>query len=161
MFIIYREVNRYYDNDVFMVDNPDADRMTCLDSDIVQAQPLKSNPDTYNDYRTPPKSKAHADVPSNNIRSASALANNNVSKFGSQGSLRSAISTTTKEYPASNFSNATGRQLDDDSSLLTKGKYNESISSSTSTDRKTPVPAHRRNLSKLHLIDNAIPQTEV
>lgn len=135
-----------------MVDNPDVDRMTCLESDIVQAQPLKANSNTY-EYRNPSVSKSKTDIPTSN-RSASSLANNN-SKFGSQGSLRSAISN--KEYAASNFSN-TGRQ-DDDSSLLTKGKYNESISSA-STDRKTPVPAHRRNLSKLHLIDS-VPQTEV
>lgn len=163
-----------------MVDNPDVDREPGIENNIIQSQPLKARDNIYNDYRETPSTKmVKSDTSS--IRSPSSLANTHTTKFGSQGSIRSAISakeSTISPYPdgASSKNGGTnskysersvdsesskgGRHFDDSKSLLARQKSKDSIIAASTIDKKTPVPAHRRNLSKTHLIDG-IPQTEV
>lgn len=177
---IFREANRYYDNDIFMLDNPEAEQVS-IQNNVVQSQPIKSRDNIY-DYRDTPSTKMMVKTPidSNSVRSPSSIGNNTqtASKFGSQGSIRSAISTKdstispvsrdatiekkTFERGIDTDSTRSGNRYEDTRSLLKREKSKDSIVTSTSSERKptTPVPASRRNLSKTHLIDG-IPQTEV
>lgn len=159
-----------------MLDNPEAEQIS-IQNNVVQAQPIKSRDNIY-DYRDTPSSKMMVKTPidSNSVRSPSSIGNNTqtASKFGSQGSIRSAISTkesTVSKEPApekrsfergiDTDSTRSGNRYEDTRTLLKREKSKDSIVTSTS-ERKptTPVPASRRNMSKTHLIDG-IPQTEV
>lgn len=148
------------------------------ENNVVASQPLKSRQNIYGFRDTPTSAKLAKSQTTEtmSVRSPSSLATTHTTKFGSQGSLRSAISlkdsTMSPISPQSTLDKGSSkyseRGIDAESHASTNGKYDDSsrlISKSkdniVSSERPLrPVAANRRNLSNTHLIDG-IPQTEV
>lgn len=156
-----------------MLDNPDIDRDRAIENVAMPTQSRKSNDNIYDFHQTSIARALKSESASN--RSPSSLANTQTTKYGSQSSIRSASSGKEpnimsnleggrknglnqiqkySERREDSEASHNEHQFEDNKSLLVKAKSKDTL------ERRTPVPAHRRNLSKTHLIDG-IPQTEV
>lgn len=160
------------------INNPDVE-MIEPENSVVASQPLKSRQNIYafrDNTPTSGKVAKSQTTETMSVRSPSSLATTHTTKFGSQGSLRSAISlkdsTMSPISPQSTLDKGSNkyseRGIDAESHASTNGKYddssrliNRSKDNIVSSERPPrPVAANRRNLSNTHLIDG-IPQTEV
>ncbi|XP_055594157.1 acetylcholinesterase isoform X2 [Uranotaenia lowii] len=142
-----RQSDRFYDEGVFVVDNPESERDIGIDNNVHQAQPLRR--DNIYEYRdSPSKYSKHPGTDATSIRSPSSLAMTQVtgkSISGSQSSLRSAISlkesTTISPIPRPNESNFDRNikyaERGVDTEIHRNGKFPRSDSKSTLGDAKS------------------------
>uniref|UniRef100_A0A1B0EU02 Carboxylesterase type B domain-containing protein n=1 Tax=Lutzomyia longipalpis TaxID=7200 RepID=A0A1B0EU02_LUTLO len=163
-----RQSDRFYDGDVFMVDNTGADGDAGIEN-ISQTHPLRSRENIYEFRDTPKKSGPPTDISS--VRSPSSLATNPTAKSGSQSSLKSAISL--KEGAQNGRDGNYDRNLNnkgkgsDGKNLLADFEKSREAMTSSPVDVKTsshgiPIPASRKTVktSKTQLVEG-VPQTEV
>ncbi|XP_058446589.1 acetylcholinesterase isoform X1 [Malaya genurostris] len=142
-----RQSDRFYDEGVFVVDNPESEREIGIDNNVIQAQPLRTRDNIY-EYRDSPSKygkQPHPDAAS--FRSPSSLGMTQTtgkSISGSQSSLRSGISlkesTTVSPTPRSesNFDrNIKYAERGVDTEIHKNGKYPRSDSKTTLNDTKS------------------------
>lgn len=146
-YVIHRKSDRFYDDGVFVVDNPESERDVGIENNVLQAQPLRTRDNIY-DYRDSP-TKYGKSVPTDatSIRSPSSLGMTHTtakSFSGSQSSLRSAISmkesTNLSPIPRSesNFDrNIKYAERGVDTEINKNGKYPRTDSRSALSDTKS------------------------
>ncbi|XP_055713537.1 cholinesterase [Phlebotomus papatasi] len=165
-----RQSDRFYDGDVFMVDNTGADGDGGGIENISQTHPLRSRENIY-EYRDSPTKKSGPPTDISSIRSPSSLATTQISaKTGSQSSLKSAMSLKEgaqngKDSTYDRNLNNKGKGSDSRNLLADFEKSREAMTSSPVDGVKTagtPIPATRKvvKTSKTQLVEG-VPQTEV
>lgn len=141
-----RQSDRFYDDGVFVVDNPESERDVGIDNNVLQAQPLRTRDNIY-EYRDSPTKYKHPPTDASSIRAPSSLAMTQTtakSISGSQSSLRSAISmkesTNISPIPRSesNFDrNIKYAERGVDTEINKNGKYPRTDSRGTLSDTKS------------------------
>lgn len=147
MHFFYRQSDRFYDEGVFVMDNPESERDIGIDNNVLQSQPLRTRDNIYEYRDTSVKYGKQPPVDTTSIRSPSSLAMTQTtgkSISGSQSSLRSAISmkesVTISPAPKSesNFDrNIKYAERGVDTDVSKNGKYTRSDSKSTLVDSKS------------------------